>query len=397
METRDQFFEITPNSTMEALSEYGGQFAYLQRGVPWWIGDLARYAEARWPEEWYQVFPEWISPGLVERCKGVAKAYPNEADRNSLATWTQHMKVASKPDRVELVAAMIAQGLTSDESRKDIYANSEDGKPRWLLAVDVNYHLHRHWYSGAGVEAAKQVCDWVGRMVERLKEKGLTDVVACFDSPNNFRKALTKEWADEYKPRPPKPPELIQQLQLVRTLLDDSGFRCAAVDTFEADDLMASYAVQFTGKVTLLAQDKDMKQCLSETCNMLLDVEWNEDPTSGDMIPDYQWLSAKQHIEATGIQPNQWADYQAIAGDNVDGIKGAIGIGEVGANKLIAEFGSLLAVLQAAVAEDERITPKNRTSFLTLPEDHPFAEHVDIVRQLVTLRTDVRIPNDTRI
>jgi len=422
MKTHDQYFEITPNSTMEQLSEYGGQFGYLQRGVAWWVGDLARYAESRWPEIWHQVFPEWISPGLVDRCKGVAKAYPNEADRNPLCTWTQHMQVANKTNRKELLDEIVNKGLTTDESRKAV---SESSKPRWLLAVDVNYHLHRHWYSGAGVGAAKQVCDWICRTVDRLQHKGLTDVVCCFDSPNNFRKAITKEWADKYKPRPPKDIELVQQLQLVRDLLDGRGLLCASVDTFEADDLMASYAAQFDGRVTILSQDKDTKQCLSERCNILLDVNWNEDPTSGDLLPDYKWYSAgpgprlrelrtlradpaneedatqlDKEIDAathpnllddTGLRPDQWPDYQAIWGDNVDGIKGAAGIGEKGAKDLIVEFGTLDAVIEAAKADDERITPKRREALCQL------AEQVDAVRQLVTLRTDLPIPRNTRI
>ncbi len=387
METRDQFFEIDRNSTIEQLSEYGEQFAWLQRAVAWHIGDLARYAEARWPEHWQQVFPEWISPGLVDRCKGVAKAYPTEADRNILATWTQHMRVAGKPDRIALVAAMVDKGLTSDESGN--VATGE--KPRWLLAVDVNYHLHRHWHSGAETAAAMQVSEWVGRMVERLKEHGLTDCVCCFDGPDNFRKTLTKDWPDPYKPRPPKDPELIQQIQLVRELLHKSGLRCVSIDTFEADDVMASYASQFDGRVTLLSQDKDMKQCLGESVNMLLDVEWNEDPTSGEMLPDYHWLSAKKHTEATGIRPVRWAEYQAIWGDPVDGIKGAPGIGEKGAKGLILAFGTLDKVIEAARADDERIKPEKRAALIEL------AERLDVVRQLVTLRTDLRIPMDTRV
>lgn len=398
----NQHFEITPNSTIEELTDYGDQFAYLQRGVPWWIGDVARYAQARWPETWHQVFPEWVSPGLVDRCKGVAKSYPNEADRNPLCTWSQHMQMAGKPDRKQLLEEIVAKGLTTDESRKA----PETARTRWLLAIDVNYHLHRHWFSGAGVEAAVRVSEWIQRTVERLKKKGVTDVVCCFDSRQSFRKELTAEWEDKYKDRPPKEPELVQQIQLVESLLTGAGFRCVKVDGFESDDLLASYAVQFAGNVTILSQDKDMKQCLSGTCNMLTDVEWAEDPTGGEKLPDYKWLSAKQHTDATGLLPSQWHDYQAIWGDNVDGIKGAPGIGEKGAKDLILEFGTLDAVIDATRDEDirdqemwhptwipgrQRIKPKKREALMQL------AARLDIVRQLVTLRTDVTIPMDTRI
>lgn len=445
---RPRFFD-TSNLPMMEAEAFGEDFAKLQRDIMFHIGDLARFSEAKWPEEHYQIWPPWVSPGMVQRAAGVARAYPTEAERQIEATYSQYMQVAGKPDRQKLLEEMVDKGQTTDESRqalqqekaKQTAADEALVATRWLLAVDVNYYLHRFWYSGAGVEAAKQVCDWVGRTVERLKEKGLTDCACCFDGPNNFRKALTKEWVDRYKPRPPKETELIQQLQLVKELLHDANFRCVTVDTFEADDLMASYAIQFDGRITILTQDKDLKQCLSATCNMLLDVEWTEDPASSEMLPEYHWYSAGPSktlrdlrqkraalpdgheavpkldaeiakathpnlLDDTGLRPDQWADYQAIWGDNVDGIKGAPGLGEKGAKDLIIEFGTLDAVIQAVweqyvreadpwhptwIPGRHRIKPKKREALLQL------AERLDVVRQLVTLRSDCRIPMDTRI
>jgi len=390
MNLEAMFLEIDKKTPLETLSQVGDDLAGWQRGINWWIGDLARYAEARFPDTWQQAFPEWMSPGLIARCKAVAAAYPQNEDRNLHATWTQHMQVANDPERVAKVAAIVDKGQTSDESRRERQEAATD-RPRWLLAVDVHYHLHRHWFSGAGVEAATRVSDWVCRTVERLKEKGLTDVVCCFEGKANFRKDLTQAWEDKYKDRPPKDGELIGQLNLVRELLENHNFRCVSQDGFEADDVMASYAKQFSGKTTLLSQDKDVRQCLSDKANILLDVEWKEDPSSADLLPNYKWLTAKQHFEATGIRPDQWADYQTIAGDTTDGVKGAVGIGEKGAADLIKTFGTVEAAIEAAKAEDERIKPKKRESLLEL------ADRLDIMRQLVTLQTDLRVPMDTRI
>lgn len=388
---RKRFLDCS-KMTLEEAESYGNGLAEQQRDVMFQLGDLARYCKARWPDTWQQVFPEWLSPGLIDRVAGVAKAYPKEDDRQAEATYTIYMRNANHPDRIQRVQATVDAGLTSDESRKQDQQEKQDAnRPRWLLAVDVNYHLHRHWYSGAGVEAAVRVSEWVQRTVERLQAKGLTDVVCCFDAPNNFRKQLTKDWEDKYKDRPKKDTELVQQLQLVRELLEGHGFACVSQDTFEADDVMASYARQFPGRVTLLSQDKDVRQCLSEKCNILLDIAWNEDETSGEMLPEYKWLSANGHTEATGVQPSQWAEFQAIMGDTVDGVKGAPGIGEKGAKDLIQEFGNLDAVLKAAREDDERIKPKKRAALLEL------AERLDVVRQLVTLQTDCEIPTNTRI
>ncbi len=384
---RERFFDCE-GLTIEQAEAFGSEFAKMQRDIMFWIADLARYSETHWPDTHCQVWPEWVSVGMLARASGVGAAYPNEEDRQFQATYTQFTQAAGKADRFAVLAAIVQQGLTSDESRKTI---ADSSRPRWLIAVDVNYHLHCHWFSGAGVEAASQVSSWINRTTNRLREKGLTDVVCCLDSPRNFRKELTADWEDKYKPRPPKDPELVQQINLVRELLERLGFCCVSMDGFEADDVMASAAAQFGGRVTLLTQDKDLKQCLSDRCNMLLDVDWNKDEMSGELSPEYKWLSAKQHTEGTGIRPDQWTEYQAICGDSVDGIKGVPGIGDKGAVDLIQEFGTVAGAIQAAKDDDERIKPKKREALIA------FEERVDVTRQLVTLRTDLELPTNTRI
>jgi len=388
---RPQFLDCS-GMTLEEAESFGHGLAEQQRDCLWQIGDLVRHFEATNPDVFHQIFPEWTSPDLISRCKAVAQAYPTEDDRNTLATWTTHMRHANRPDRVKLVQAHVDAGHTSDEARKaDASERQEKERTRWLLAVDANYYLHKNWFSGAGVEAASRVAAWVERTTARLKDKGLTDVLCCFDSKNNFRKELTEEWEDKYKPRPPKEPELIQQLVLVRELLDRQGCACVSVDGFEADDVMASAAAKFPGRVTLLTQDKDLRQCLTETCNMLLGVEWSEDETTGELTPEYEWVSAKTHMDDTGIRPSEWAEYQAICGDNVDGIKGVCGIGVKGAKDLISEFGTVGATIQAAKDEDERIKPKQREALIA------FEPKADITLQLVTLRTDLQVRVHTRL
>lgn len=386
---RPRFLDCSHLATIEDAEPFGEWFAKLQRDIMFYIGDLARYAERKWPDTHQQIWPEWVSPGLISRAKGVCEAYPNESDRQHECTYSQYMQNAGKADRHERLAAIVDQGFTSDESRT--MRPVETSSKRWCLAFDVNYFLHRFWFSGAGVEAADGVAKWIQRTVDRLKEKGLTDVACCFDSHVNHRKELTTEWEDKYKDRPTKDPELSQQLNLVRELLQGAGFACLSVEGMEGDDCMASIAKQFPGNVTLVTQDKDCRQCLSGKCNMLLDVVWTRDDTSGDMVPEYKWLSAKQHTESTGITPSQWIDYQTIMGDNVDGIKGCIGIGEKGSADLITEFGSVEAAIEAAKLEDERIKPAKRQALIE------FKSKLEVTRKLVTLVDSLSIPANTRI
>ena len=389
---QDSFFDPS-KLDREQLESYGTAFAEWQKSVNFWIGDAARYARdvLHLGDNYSQIFPPSMSPGLIQRCEAVARAYPRQEDRNPLATWSIHMQHANRPDRIARVQAAVASGRTTDEEREaNTKRASEPGGQRWMLCVDVHYFLHRFWFSGAGVEAAVGVATWIQRTVDRLKEKGLSDVACCFDSRTNNRKELTKDWEAKYKDRPPKDPELGQQLNLVQELLR-AKFCCVSIDGYEADDVMASFAKQFNGRVTLLTQDKDCRQCLSEKCNMLLDVEWTTDETTGDSLPDYKWLSSKQHTESTGIPPSQWAEYQAIMGDATDGIKGAAGIGEKGAADLVKLFGTVEGAIAAAKSDDERIKASKRKSLIE------FEEKLEVTRKLVTLVTSLGIPRSTRI
>ena len=386
----DVFFDCS-KLTVEQLGTFGDELARYQRGINFWIGDCARYARyvLRLGDNYSQVFPPWMSPGLIQRCEAVAVAYPTEAERNPLASWSTHMQHAKHPDRVKLVAESVNAGRTSDEER--VHTSEEKARTRWLLAVDVSYYVHRFWFSGAGVEAATGVADWVRRTVDRLKEKGLTDVVCCLDSRENNRKKLTETWTDKYKDRPPRDPELSRQLQLVVDLLREAGFACVGVEGQEADDVMASYAKQFAGRVTLLTQDKDCRQCLGATCNMLRDVEWVLDEHSADLVPTYHWLTAKAHTDETGLTPSQWIEYQILRGDNTDGIRGAEWIGEKGANELIRTFATADGAIAAARAGDERIREVKRAALIA------FADKLVVTRKLVTLRTDLVLPTTTRL
>ena len=77
---RERFMDCRGLS-MEECEAYGKGLAELQRDLMWHIADLARYAERKWPDTHQQVWPEWVSPGMISRAAGVGKAYPDEEDR----------------------------------------------------------------------------------------------------------------------------------------------------------------------------------------------------------------------------------------------------------------------------------------------------------------------------
>lgn len=415
IELFEQAAEATPGTSLEDFETWLGLLLESQRDVLWQIGDLALAVERQHPTTFYQAFPEWISPGLIDRCKAVAAAYRPE-DRNILATWSVHMKHAKDPARNALVQAAVDAGQTSDENRKNPAPVPEPVKEpepvaaappaapertKWLLAVDVSYYVCSTFFSGAGVEAASTVEGWLVRLIDRLyATKGLTDVVCCLDSPNSFRKDLTKDWEHPYKLRVAKEDELREQLNLAKELLTKRNLLCVSIDGMEADDVMASYATQFNGRVTLLTKDKDMRQSLSAKCNMLTDVTWEENSETGKQMPIYKWVTAASHFndgcpyqsgQVSGISPEAWPHFQAIAGDTGDNVKGAIGIGPKVAMELIKEHGTVKNVIAACKDGNADLTEKKRLAVLD------FEAVSNVTLQLVTMIDTLPVPKVTTI
>jgi len=147
--TRKRFLDCS-GMTIEEAEQWGRDLAEMQRDIMFWIGDLARYAEARWPDTHHQVWPEWVSPGMLARAAAVCRAYPTEDKRQGDATYTIYMREANRPDRLKRIQAHIDAGRTSDEAAK---ANREqrraNDRPRWLLAFDVHYFVHRTYFSAS--------------------------------------------------------------------------------------------------------------------------------------------------------------------------------------------------------------------------------------------------------
>lgn len=405
-----------PGTPLEEFETWLGLLFESQRDLYWHIGDLANAVERLYPEDFPQAFPIDVSVELIDRCKAVAAAYRPQ-DRNPGASWTIHMRNAKDPDRVALVAAAADAGQTSDENRKNpapvetpaenppvaesaepTEAVETPARTKWLLCVDINYYVHRQ-FQVEGMAAGSSVVSWLIRVIDRLMEKGLTDVVCCFDGPNNHRREITIGWEQPYKERTEKAPELVTLLNQVPTMLNEKNILIVTIDGMEADDVMASYSRTFDGKVTLLTADKDLRQCLSGHCNMLVDVTWEENPDTREWLPVYHWVTVKSHMDSvtyasakvSGISPEQWPHFQAIAGDSVDKIRGVEGIGAKGAMDLILAHGTVQGVIEACKSGLVALTKKKIESVL---EFEPFAEGTLL---LTTMRTDLQVPSNTTI
>ena len=214
-----------------------------------------------------------------------------------------------------------------------------------------------------------------------------THLAVIFDkSENSFRKQLFPA----YKANRSDPPaDLVPQFHLMREAVRAFGLLPVEQDTYEADDLIATYARQAReagADVTIVSPDKDLMQVVCEGVVMY-------DPASG--MPGAAGARLEkvtrtpEVIEYFGVPPERVVDVQALAGDSTDNVPGAPGIGIKTAAQLIATFGDLDTLLARA---HEIKQPKRREA-LTLPEN---VERIRISREMVKLcdTVEVAVPLD---
>jgi len=97
------------------------------------------------------------------------------------------------------------------------------------------------------------------------------------------------------------------------------------------------------------------------------------------------------NVLVNGLTPEAFLQFQALAGDGTDNIKGAVGIGAKIALDLIRAHGTVDAVIAACKDGTVALTKKKLEAVLE------FEAVKDITMQLVTLRNDLKVPMVTKL
>jgi DNA polymerase-1 len=215
------------------------------------------------------------------------------------------------------------------------------------------------------------VFGFTNMLARLLKDHTGTHIAVIFDAGRHtFRNRLY----DAYKAnRPPAPEDLIPQFSLVREATEAFGVPAIELMDWEADDLIAAYALaaETQGwRTTIVSSDKDLMQLIRPGVIMM-------DPLKQKPI------GPAEVMEKFGVTPDKVIEVQALIGDSTDNVPGIPGIGPKGAAQLIAEFGDVESVLAAAPS----MKPSKRRDSLI---EH--AEKARISRELVILRTDAPMP-----
>ena len=199
-------------------------------------------------------------------------------------------------------------------------------------------------------------------------------IVFALDAKGN---TFRNELYDNYKAqRPDVPEDLLKQLPIAISWIEQMGFKTAIRTGFEADDIVASIAHDAKQKgleVRIVSHDKDLYQLIED------DTIYLFDPTKRVVINEAKCL------EKYGVHPSQFTDYQSLLGDSADNIPGVKGIGAKTAEALIQQFGTL----ENIYANLENIEKKRWKTLLEESREMAF-----LSKQLVTLSRDCHVIDD---
>jgi DNA polymerase-1 len=174
---------------------------------------------------------------------------------------------------------------------------------------------------------------------EVLNKQKPTHIAVVFDTPQpTFRHEMYKE----YKANRDETPEDIRKaVPYIKKLIEAYRIPVLQCPGFEADDVIGTLARKASEKgyyTYMMTPDKDFAQLVTDRVFMF------KPSRSGNESVVWGIEDIKREF---GVErPGQVIDILGLMGDTADNIPGAPGIGPKTAEKLIAEFGSIEAVLE---------------------------------------------------
>ncbi|WP_434643990.1 DNA polymerase I [Thermoanaerobacterium thermosaccharolyticum] len=175
-------------------------------------------------------------------------------------------------------------------------------------------------------------------MLLKLLDEEKPDYIAvAFD-----KKAPTfrhKEYSAYKGTRQSMPEELIEQVDILKDVINAFNIKTIEIEGFEADDIIGTVskiASENGLKVLIVTGDRDALQLVSDGVKVKICKKG---------ITQMEEYDERAVVERYEVTPRQFIDLKGLMGDKSDNIPGVPNIGEKTAIKLIKEFGSIENVL----------------------------------------------------
>ena len=244
---------------------------------------------------------------------------------------------------------------------------------------------------GTPVNAVRGFADMIAKIITDRRPGRL---VACLDA--DWRPAFRVAAIPSYKAHRVADPEinaeevpdtLTPQVPIILDLLEAAGLAVAEADGHEADDVIGTLtATEQHDPVEVITGDRDLFQLVRDSPTSARVIYVGKGWAKAEVIGPVE-LAAKYQLPAENAGP-AYADMSVLRGDPSDGLPGVAGIGEKTAAKLITEFGSLAALLDAASVGDSRIPLRARTSLVNS------ADYLAVAPAVVRVVPDAPVKQD---
>lgn len=249
-----------------------------------------------------------------------------------------------------------------------------------LFLIDAYALIFRFYYAllqrpmrnpeGQNVSAVFGVVKFINELIEREKPHHLG--VAFDPRGGNFRHQLYPLYKAN---RAETPEDIIASVPMIKEILTAMRIPILEIAGYEADDVIGTLSLKasLTGEFEtyMVTPDKDYGQLIRPNVFMYK-------PTK----EGYEVVGLDDMCASYGIaDPLQIIDILALWGDASDNIPGVQGIGEKGASKLIAQWGSIDNILLNL----DKLTPKQAASI------ERGREQLLLSRTLATISLDVPI------
>ncbi len=214
----------------------------------------------------------------------------------------------------------------------------DENATKTLMLIDANSLLYRAFFALPPLENSKgqptgAVYGFINMLLKLQEQYPSQAVVAAFDISAPTRR---QEQYSEYKAhRPPTPPELRGQFDIIKEVLTAMGIPQMGVEGYEADDVIATMAARAeknNWSVVIVSGDKDVLQLAGPNTKVVLTQK------GISQIKEYDGQGVRERY---GVEPSQLVDVKGLMGDTSDNIPGVPGVGEKTALKLIIQHGSL--------------------------------------------------------
>lgn len=210
-----------------------------------------------------------------------------------------------------------------------------------LLLLDSNSLMYRAFHALPLLTDDKgrntgAIFGFLNMLTGLINEEKPTHIAAAFDlKAPTFRHKMY----DGYKAtRSPMPPELVEQMPVIKQMLAAMKITVVEKEGYEADDVLGTLSKKFDVPTVIVTGDRDSLQLVSPTTSVHLTKKGIKDVV----------VYTPERLLEDGFTPASFIDYKALRGDVSDNIPGIPGVGEVTAKNLLKEYGSLDEILKNA-------------------------------------------------